>query len=43
MLLLLLPTSLVVVGRGVLEEGGDVHGGWEEAAEKVLARQKTRR
>ena len=43
LLLLLLPAALVVVGRGVLEEGGDVHGGWEEAAEKVLARQKTRR
>lgn len=36
LLLLLLPTPLVVVGWGVLEEGGDVHGGWEEAAEKAL-------
>ena len=27
LLLLLLPAPLVVVGRGILEEGGDVHGG----------------
>ena len=37
LLLLLLPAALVVVGRGVLEESSDVHGGWEEAAEKALA------